>query len=561
MRAAARPLNWWTDPPHADLQKFDEIAEYARAGRIPWRRAPHGPRECLAVDRPRSACPGGAADEEAEATIVVPRRLFEEKLKARFRAHISGAAVRALREGSPQASAYRLFSPWQKEIAVALVAGLAAAFAAAPLGLIVAMNVVLSVYFLIVIAFRLYLAAIAWNAAPGREAPATPDDDLPTVTILLPLYDEAASLGPLSAAIDRLDYPPGKIDAKLLLEEDDAETIAAARGLGLDRKYDMVILPPTEPRTKPKACNHALYLARGELIVIYDAEDMPEADQLRKTAAVFAQTPPEVACVQARLNYYNAGENWLTRLFALEYALWFDSLLPALERIGAPIPLGGTSNFFRTEILRAIGGWDPFNVTEDADLGMRLARCGYRTTIVDSTTFEEANSRVGNWTRQRSRWMKGYLQTWLVHMREPSAFFRAAGLRGFLSTQIFLFGTVFSALVNPVLWAIFLFWAATGSEAVATAFPGPLMALNIFALLAGNAAFIGLALIAPLKRGWTGLCPYALLSPVYWWMTSLAAYKAVWQLIRRPHFWEKTRHILSETAAAARLETLRPEKA
>lgn len=246
----------------------------------------------------------------------------------------------------------------------------------------------------------------------------------------------------------------------------------------------------------------------------------------------------------------------LTKLFALEYALWFDSLLPALEKIRAPIPLGGTSNFFRTDILREIGGWDPFNVTEDADLGMRLAHHGYRTTIVDSTTYEEANSKMGNWTRQRSRWMKGFLQTWLVHMRRPVEFYRAAGARGFLSTQLFLAGTVFSALVNPILWSVFLFWMLTGSKTVAAAFPGPLMTLNIFALVVGNLTFIGLALIAPLKRGWTSLCPYAFLSPIYWWMATFAAYKAVWQLLTRPHYWEKTDHILSEEAATARLETL-----
>ncbi|MEL7489195.1 MAG: glycosyltransferase family 2 protein [Pseudomonadota bacterium] len=551
MHRAPPPIYCWTDPPDPSLQRFDEIESYARERRMPWRIDSQRGQEHLA-----SLHAGADGDKKI---IRLPARLFENKIKSRFRNDLTNASVSALRRKIPSASAHALLSPKQRDVAVILIALFSIIFAATPLGLLIAFNIFVSLYFLCVISFRLYLAAIAWRTAPGAdpsEKAGLADEALPTVTILLPLYDEAGSLALLSAAIDRLDYPADKIDVKLLLEEDDHETIAAAQRLGLDLKYDMIVLPPSEPRTKPKACNHALYLARGDLVVIYDAEDMPEADQLRKTAAVFAHAGDDVACVQARLNYYNAKENWLTRLFALEYALWFDSLLPALEKIRAPIPLGGTSNFFRTDILRRIGGWDPYNVTEDADLGMRLSRFGYRTSIVNSTTFEEANSQIGNWTRQRSRWMKGYLQTWLVHMREPVQFFKAAGWRGFLTTQLFLAGTVFSALINPVLWFVFLWWLATGSDAIASAFPGPLMAINIFILLFGNAAFIGLALIAPIKRGWTELCPYALLSPVYWWMTTFAAYKAVWQLLTRPHFWEKTDHILSPEAAEARAETL-----
>ena len=179
------------------------------------------------------------------------------------------------------------------------------------------------------------------------------------------------------------------------------------------------VVPPSHPQTKPKACNFALRFARGEYLVVYDAEDRPEPDQLRKVVATFRRSPPNTACLQCRLNYYNVNENWLTRMFTLDYALWFDQMLPGLERLGMPIPLGGTSNHFRIDVLRELHAWDPFNVTEDADLGIRLGQKGYRVGIVDSTTFEEASCRAGQWMRQRSRWMKGYMQTLLVHTRRP----------------------------------------------------------------------------------------------------------------------------------------------
>src|SRR6185312_3160425 len=218
----------------------------------------------------------------------------------------------------------------------------------------------------------------------------------------------------------------------LVLEADDAETIAAAEAVR-EAGFELVLVPEGVPRTKPKAANFALQFARGEYLVIYDAEDRPEPDQLLKAVAAFRAGPRTLACVQARLNFYNADHNWLTRMFALDYALWFDMLLPGLDRIGMPMPLGGTSNHFRTAILRDIGGWDAFNVTEDADIGIRLAQLGYRVSMLDSTTFEEAPLRFGVWLRQRSRWLKGYMQTWLVHMRDPVSLMRRTGISGFIA--------------------------------------------------------------------------------------------------------------------------------
>ena len=300
--------------------------------------------------------------------------------------------------------------------------------------------------------------------------------------------------------------------------------------------FEIVLVPPGGPRTKPKAANYALALARGELLVVYDAEDRPERDQLLKAAALFHAGPPRIACLQARLNFYNAHHNWLTRMFALDYALWFDVLLPGLEAIGAPMPLGGTSNHFRTDILRRIGGWDAFNVTEDADIGIRLAQLGFGVAMLDSTTFEEAPIALMPWLRQRSRWLKGHAQTWLVHMRDPAGLLRCAGLSGFLAFQLFLGGGVIFALVNPILWLAMLagLQGADGNIAAA-AMPGGSLAIN-------NLVLTYLAVIGPRRRNWEELAPYGLTVIAYWAMVSAAGYRGLWQLMTRPFYWEKTPH-------------------
>ena len=229
-------------------------------------------------------------------------------------------------------------------------------------------------------------------------------------------------------------------------------------------------------------------------------------------------------------------------MFALDYALWFDFLLPGLDRLGIPMPLGGTSNHFRTAALRAIAGWDPFNVTEDADLGIRLARLGKRVATLDSTTYEEATVEFGNWLRQRSRWMKGYMQTWLVHMRNPVRLLRRAGLGGFLGFQLFVGGTFLTALLNPLLWAVFLASVFIGGVPGTGFLDAPFAHASAFGLFAGNALFAYLAMLGPYRRGWLELTPYGLTAPLYWTLISLAAYRGLWKLATDPWHWDKTQH-------------------
>jgi cellulose synthase/poly-beta-1,6-N-acetylglucosamine synthase-like glycosyltransferase len=372
------------------------------------------------------------------------------------------------------------------------------------------------------------------------------DSGLPVYTVLVPMYKEPNTLPILASALRNLNYPRSKLDIKLVLEENDLETIEAAKALALDATFEIVRVPHSEPKTKPKACNYALHLARGKYLTIYDAEDKPEPNQLKKAVAAFRKLGDKAACVQARLNYFNAPENWLTRMFTLEYSLWFDMFLPALDSLRVPIPLGGTSNHFDIQKLREVGAWDPFNVTEDADLGLRFAAKGYKVGVINSVTHEEANAQVGNWIRQRSRWVKGYIQTWLVNMRHPIRLFREVGVRGFCSLQLFIGGSIVSGLGFPFLIIPFLFWLVSRAEMLEQFFPPIVWWVSLINLAVANSCLIYLSMLAVAKRRNYWLLPHVFTLPAYWLLQSIASYKGLFQLIVRPFYWEKTVHGISK---------------
>ncbi|MFY9829291.1 MAG: glycosyltransferase family 2 protein [Rhodoplanes sp.] len=247
-------------------------------------------------------------------------------------------------------------------------------------------------------------------AKPPQPLPRRPDASLPIYTVIVALYREVAAIEQLIACLNALDWPPEKLDIKLVLEPDDHATRAALQAIRLGQPYELVIAPAVGPRTKPKALNAALPFARGAFVTVFDAEDRPEADQLRRALEAFLSHDERLACVQAQLTIDNTRDSWLTRMFTAEYAGLFDVLLPGLARLRLPLPLGGSSNHFRTAVLRVIGGWDAHNLTEDADLGMRLARCGYVSAVIASTTYEEAPARFFAWLKQRRRWFQGWMR-------------------------------------------------------------------------------------------------------------------------------------------------------
>lgn len=478
--------------------------------------------------------------------VSVSREWLIARLQSRFEPELADRAALALARERPALSAKRVVTRRQ---AIALAAGFAPFAAAAVLAPLRTLSAFVIAASLLFFASAFFRVALSWLGGLPRRfavAAASADDpNLPIYSILAPLYREADVAPDLVRALSALAYPKERLDIKLIVEADDHETIAACERCAPEAPFEIVRVPAGPPRTKPKAANYALSRARGEIVVIFDAEDRPEPDQLLKAVAAFRALPRRTACLQARLAFYNAEECWLTRLFALDYLLWFSTFLPGLERIGVPVPLGGTSNHFRAAVLREIGAWDPFNVTEDADIGLRLAQFGYRTAMLDSTTFEEAPNRIGAWVRQRARWLKGYMQTWLVHCRNPDRVIGKVGVLGFAAFQLFIGGSVLLALVNPLLWTVFFLSLIAPSPIFAAIHGQALGSISAIGAIGANGLLTALAIGGPVRRGRSELAPYGLTVTLYWLLISLAGYRALWQLITRPFHWDKTAHGLS----------------
>ena len=455
-------------------------------------------------------------------------------------------AFRIVRE-QPQNCANRVLTRAQLIVLVGLLICVEVALIFQPILTLTVINGLLITFYLVLVIYKLYLIHLSLGAPQeiriaDEDLRALADEDLPTYTVLVPLYHEAESLDRLVRGLSELDYPKDKLQVLLLLEEDDAVTVSAARAMALPQFITPLVVPHSFPKTKPKACNLGLARATGDYVVIYDAEDRPEPDQLKKAVLGFRECGPEVICLQARLNFYNQHQNLLTRMFTLEYSCWFDLLLPGMSDLRAPIPLGGTSNHFRTDKLRALMGWDPFNVTEDCDLGIRLAREGFETRMLKSTTWEEACSDVGYWIRQRSRWTKGYMQTYLVALRRPLRIMRRVGFGRAMGFHLMIAGTPLCLLINPIYWTLTAIWFLLRWQGLHELFPFPIILWGLVCLFAGNFVFIYTTLLAAFRRGYYDLVKYALLVPFYWMLMSVGAWKGCVQLITRPNYWEKTKH-------------------
>jgi cellulose synthase/poly-beta-1,6-N-acetylglucosamine synthase-like glycosyltransferase len=528
-----------------------------------------GPQRCLAhlfvpleegedYVKALVADPTSASTEEALRQAFGPKRQDKvvgtdldvaRLVTALERDRLLRYAVESLDRVAPDMSARMVLRGPQRAVLAALLLGMVAAAVVWPhfvgVAIILALNAVFlalggGVLILVLagIHYRLTKAREAWRPPSGRR-------DWPIYTVLVPMYREPPHVvRQLVHNLSRLDYPKDRLDVILLLEDDDEVTVRSCKEVQPPGFMRIVTVPPSWPRTKPKALNWGLLFAQGEYLTVYDAEDAPEPDQLKRAVLHFERTGEEVACVQAALNFYNARHNLLTRLFALEYSMWFDNVIPGLRHLGMAFPLGGTSNHLRTAALRAVGGWDPFNVTEDADLGFRLQRMGYRAEFLPSTTYEEASSRPWQWLKQRSRWVKGYMMTWLVHARHPLRLLREVGLRPFLSFNILIGGSslaflayiplyllTFTSLLLPQLTdVLYPGWARLGMIAV--------WATGIFAAILASA--LGIVI-----RRWWWLLPFAILMPLYWVLHSCAAWWALYELVFRPHYWQRTPHGLA----------------
>jgi glycosyltransferase XagB len=508
---------------------------------------------------------------EISYRTVTPEELWHVVARI-YRASLLHDVADLLAETQPDASARESLRFWQRMLPVAVGLVLVAGLVMVPREVFIVLLATANFAFAINVAFRL-LATVRWplrvarttaweyamvtervrRGLPPRGFEPVSDEKLPIYTVLVPAFREANVIHKVLANLDALDYPKSRLDVLVLLEEDDAETIAAAYAANPPHYVRIVIVPRGDPQTKPRACNYGLTFARGEFVVIYDAEDKPEPDQLRRMVTYFRwdelnvepRTGKPLVCVQCGLNYFNAGSNVLTRMFAIEYSFWFDAMLPGLDSTGIPIPLGGTSNHFRADMLRRMGGWDPWNVTEDADLGMRASALGYRVGVSTSVTWEEACSQTPAWIKQRTRWIKGYMITAAVNFRNPIHFVKSTGFRGLLSLVGLILGTPLAFMLYPIMLA-FTIATYVATRQVSLHLPPWLLDFGMINMLLGAGSMILFSgITASLRHGWR-IGVFAIFSPVYWLLHSVAAWRAAWQTLFSPHHWEKTPHGLDD---------------
>jgi cellulose synthase/poly-beta-1,6-N-acetylglucosamine synthase-like glycosyltransferase len=466
--------------------------------------------------------------------------------------HALNESIHGLRLRLPDFSASRVLTGRQRISIIALLVVLAIAFTITPLGAGTALAGAVTLLYSAtlvrnILMFRRLLNRPLTLEVSDEEARGIPSSALPVYTVLVPAFQEPQVIASTLEQLRRIDYPTEALDVKLLLEADDQATREAVAAATVPSYIEIVLVPPAQPRTKPKALNLGLRWARGDYLTIYDAEDRPDPLQLRRAVVAFASAQPNVACLQAKLSYHNPEQNLLTSWFALEYLTWFGFILPAIAAGRTPVPLGGTSTHFRTSVLRASGAWDPHNVTEDCDLGVRLYRMGYRTEILDSVTHEEANSDAVNWVRQRSRWVKGYAQTWLVHMRHPARLWRELGTRGFVGFNLMVGGATITSVLNLAMWTTTIIWFALHPSFLQAVFPDWVYYPAMLCILGGN--FIGYyaGFLTAHASDRPDLLRAALLIPIYWVLISVAALRAFIQLLVSPFMWDKTVHGLDRT--------------
>ena len=426
-------------------------------------------------------------------------------------------------------------------VAAMIAAGAALALLFAPGVVMAALAAWLVLCLLATTALRILALANALRPDVQPGLPAPEPLRLPVISVLVPLYNEPDIAPRLVQRLQRLDYPRALLDAVIVLEEKDRDTQAALSACRLPGWMRIVTVPDGPITTKPRAMNLALDHCRGSIIGIYDAEDAPDPDQLHKVAARFAERGSDLACLQGALDYYNPRTNLIARLFTAEYAAWFRVMLPAVQRLGWPVPLGGTTLFIRRAVLEQVGRWDAHNVTEDADLGVRLARHGYRTEMLASTTHEEANCRLRPWVRQRSRWIKGHLLTWAVHMRDPRALWRDLGWRGFIGYQVVFLGAQTQVLLAPVMWS---FWALPLGlpHPVATVLPQAALWGLAGLFLLSEMLVMAVAAVGLSRTRHRGLRRWVPLLHLYHPLGAIAGWRAVWEAFRNPFYWAKTSH-------------------
>jgi glycosyltransferase XagB len=502
-----------------------------------------------------------AARRRVKVVGSISAQDYRRSIKLTSGAKLVDRATHYLQRQKPHYSASSRLTPVQGASGFLLLAIAFFTYMLSPIVLAIAISLIFSLFFLALISLRL-MCLLPAREGTELERRTLTDQELPVYSVLVPLFRETSVLPQLLGALTKIDYPHDKLDIKLILEEEDIAMQRALAALVLPDFFEIIIVPAGKPQTKPRALNYALMFSRGSLLTIYDAEDVPDPQQLRIAAETFAANPPELCCLQARLTFFNADESWLTGQFTVEYASLFRVLLPTLAAEQLPLPLGGTSNHFRVKALEKAGAWDPFNVTEDADLGIRVARMGYITGTIDSDTLEEANNRPISWIKQRSRWLKGFLQTWLVHMRHPMITFSELGVGGFWVFQSVTLGVFVSALLHPILLLHAVYVLCSGNFLDENSLVSTLLAgLNMAVLLPGYAISMLLGKRALQGQGVSKWKWIVATLPIYWFMMMPAAWLALSDFILKPFHWRKTEHGHSTTLASSTQAVTEAERA
>ncbi|MBL0319841.1 MAG: glycosyltransferase [Alphaproteobacteria bacterium] len=547
--------------------------DYMRHGCIPWRKDPH--ELTIATSRYTPAIKHWAEKcfsvrRRIRFVLARPQHIFENLRMSYAKADIQHA-VSHLTTHHQEFSFYAWYHQpggWighHSMLLMCVFTSLIIFFLLFPCGIFFFFLAVMNVFYLVMLGSKLYLmlkrnqTMKAMPIAPSlltsnKPSSASPSHPPLSVSLIIPLRDEAAIIPQLLRNLQTIDFPLSHLQILIPVEADDASTIEALHNHLLPPHIIPLYVPPSIPRTKGKACNFALHYVIHDLVGIFDADDLIDPQHLNRVVMQFAQEPTITAAIQCRLNYYNAQQNWLTRMFSLEYTLWFDYLLPGLWHAKAPIPLGGSSNFFRTMVLREIGAWDPYNVTEDADIGVRLARLGYRTALSKTLTLEEAPLHLRTWLKQRSRWIKGHLQTYLVHMQSPDILFHHLGFKGFLWLNLFIGLPCIGHMMVPILWL-----AGIGYPMLSHLFHFPDLPLVLHRL---TVAVLGIGLILQAFMAWCAHPPrhikdyLAIITfPFYWLLHAIAAFIAFIELIHRPFHWNKTPHAGCRTFIESKRKT------
>ena len=526
------------EPP--DPRLIDRIGAETclKRGMVPWRRV--GGAVVLATARPEDfrALKGDLPESLGPyAMVLAPERDIHASLLARRQTSLIRKAETLVK---PSESCRTRDEGRLSRIVLALGLTVLAGLIASPPAVVAAL-----VLWIVTSTFAgtaLKLAAfLTHRLRPDAPQPATALARMPIVSVMVPMYHEPDIAPRLVARMSRLSYPRELLDVLIVVEQSDRVTIEALAGAKLPRWMRVVQVPDGPIKTKPRALNYALNFCRGSIVGVYDAEDAPEADQIHTVVRRFSERGPDLACVQGILDYYNPRTNWLARCFTIEYASWFRSMLPGVAKLGLVVPLGGTTLFFRRAAIEHLGGWDAHNVTEDADLGVRLARYGYRTELVETVTHEEANCRALPWVKQRSRWLKGYAITWGVHMRDPVALWRDLGAWRFWGFQVQFFGTLSQYLLMPLLWTFWLIPFGVWHPVRALLSPNWLIALGAaFVLVEAMNIIVGLW--ACRRREHQHLLPWVFTLNFYFPLGALAGWKAIYEVIVAPYYWDKTQH-------------------